>query len=158
MNNAFKVLTKISNFAVVISLSIMALLVFLNIILRYIFGSGLPWAEELARYLFVWMVFLGAIVALQQKSHLSVDLITSAVPPKIKKALELISNLIVLFVILLILQGSWAMTVQNLHVSAPATGMPTFILYGVGLVLSIGMGSITITNIVKLLKNKTLNE
>lgn len=158
MDKFFDYFRKIANVLVVIALSLMALLVFTNVVLRYVFGTGMPWAEELSRYLFIWMIFLGAIVALQQRSHLTVDLLTEAVPLKVKKILLIISNFLVLLVLMLILNGSWAMTLQNLHVNAPATGIPMFMIYGAGVVLSISMGVLTINNIIKLFKDNYFHD
>ena len=47
-------------------LAIMIALVFLNVILRFFFNSGLVWSEELSRYVFVYVVYLGAIVAMKE--------------------------------------------------------------------------------------------
>lgn len=139
---------------IVLSLSLMAILVFANVILRYIFDSGITWAEELSRYLFIWMIFLGAITVLQNKAHLSVDLITNAVSPGIRRILLIISNFLVLFTLMIILDGSWTMTLQNTHVNSPATGISMSYIYGIGVVMSLGMAIITINNIIKLFKKK----
>ncbi len=59
----------------------MVVLVFGNVVLRYVFNSGIPISEELSRWLLVWLTFLGAIVALRQHAHLGVDTLVRALPP-----------------------------------------------------------------------------
>ena len=53
------------------ALAIMVVLVFGNVVLRYGFNSGITTSEELSRWLFVWVTFLGAVVALNERTHLS---------------------------------------------------------------------------------------
>ena len=52
-------------------LAIMVVLVFGNVVLRYGFHSGITFSEEVSRWLFVWLTFMGAVVALHQKAHMS---------------------------------------------------------------------------------------
>jgi TRAP-type transport system small permease protein len=158
MNKIFKILTNISNIIIVFCLSTMSILVFTNVILRYIFSSGMTWAEELSRYLFVWLIFLGAIMALKQNAHMSVDIVTNAVSLKIRKVILLINNLLVLFVMWMILDGSWKMTLQNMNIQSPSLGIPMFLIYGVGIVMSISMAVIVIGNIVRLFTNEESKE
>lgn len=55
-------------------LAAMVVLVFGNVVLRYVFNSGITISEELSRWLFVWMTFLGAVVALKDNGHLGTDM------------------------------------------------------------------------------------
>ena len=61
----------------------MVLFVFLNVVLRMVFNSGLTWSEELARYLFVAVTYIGAISAMRANAHMTVDMVLSKVkaPP-----------------------------------------------------------------------------
>ena len=56
----------------------MVVLVFGNVVLRYGFNSGITVSEELSRWLFVWLTFLGAIVALREHGHLGTDMLVVA--------------------------------------------------------------------------------
>ena len=62
---------RISNVLLASCLGVMALAVFVNVVLRYGFGSGLPASEELSRLLFVWMVFIGATAAYPAGEHMA---------------------------------------------------------------------------------------
>lgn len=58
------------NAILALCLALMGIFIFANVFLRYAFSSGLPWAEEFVPFLFVWLVFLGAIGALKDNAHL----------------------------------------------------------------------------------------
>jgi hypothetical protein len=66
-------------------LAAMVVLVFGNVVLRYVFNSGIAISEELSRWLFVWMVFLGAIVGLREHAHLGVDSFVKLLSPMGRK-------------------------------------------------------------------------
>lgn len=73
--------------AIVISLATMAVLVFGNVVLRYAFDSGIAMSEELARLLFVWMIFLGAILASAQHAHIGFNSLVQRLPATGRKAM-----------------------------------------------------------------------
>ncbi|MBF4102763.1 TRAP transporter small permease subunit [Gallibacterium anatis] len=79
-------------------LAIMIALVFLNVILRFFFNSGLVWSEELSRYVFVYVVYLGAIVAMKENSHLGVDTFIKNIPEKLKWIFYVLGRLIIVAV------------------------------------------------------------
>jgi TRAP-type C4-dicarboxylate transport system permease small subunit len=69
-------------FLMVGCLGLMVVMVFGNVVLRYGFNSGITVSEELSRWLFVWMTFLGAVVAVRNHAHLGTDaLVSQAVQP-----------------------------------------------------------------------------
>ena len=148
---------KLLNMAIAFSLAAMSLAVFGNVVLRYVFNSGLTWSEEMSRFLFVWMVFLGAIAALKDKMHLGVDIVVNALPKGLQKVVFLISNAIVLYLLWLVLDGSWKMTILNMNSTGPATGMPLSYLYGIGVISSIWMMLLIIASLYKAIRGETDN-
>lgn len=145
----------ILNIAIAISLAAMSLAVLINVILRYAFNSGLVWSEEVSRYFFVWMVFLGAVAALKDKMHLGVDIVVNALPKKLRKVVFLISNGIILYILWIVVDGSWKMSVLNMNSTGPATGMPLSYLYGIGVLTGIWMMVLVAASVFKALKNET---
>ena len=69
------------NLLIALALAVMVLLVFGSVVLRYVFNSGISVSEELSRWLFVWITFLGAIVAVKEHGHLGTDLVLIKLPP-----------------------------------------------------------------------------
>jgi TRAP-type C4-dicarboxylate transport system permease small subunit len=124
---------------VALCMSLMVVLVFGNVVLRYAFNSGITASEELSRYLFVWLVFLGAIVAMKEHAHLGVDTLVRHLPAWGKRACLVASNLLMLACCVILFIGSWKQTGLNLDNLAPVTGVPVAWLYGAGLVASVGI-------------------
>src|SRR5690606_19073778 len=71
-----------------------SVILFANVVARYVFNAGFPWAEELVRYQIVWMVFLGASVAARQGIHIGVDILIKLSPPPLAKLIELVVHAI----------------------------------------------------------------
>ncbi|MBU8906079.1 TRAP transporter small permease [Desertibacillus haloalkaliphilus] len=87
-------------------LVIMVLLVFIQIVSRAAFGSSYAWTEEIARFLMIWITFLGASVAFQYGSHISIDFFISKLKHRIAKWVQLIASLaIVTFLLILLVKG-----------------------------------------------------
>lgn len=137
-----------------ILLTFMVILVFGNVIMRYIFDSGIIWSEEMSRYLFVWLVFLGATISFKENRHLGVDIITNLLPKHFKKILNVLCYVIIVFLLVLLFIGSWKMTVLNLHNHAPVTGLPMFFVYGSGIVMSLLMTLFLFKNFIDEIKKR----
>ena len=70
-------------FIIVLCLACMVVLVFGNVVLRYAFNSGITVSEELSRWFFVWLVFLGAIIGMKEHGHLGMDSFVSRLPASV---------------------------------------------------------------------------
>jgi TRAP-type C4-dicarboxylate transport system permease small subunit len=138
----------------VLCLALMVILVFGNVVLRYGFNTGITVSEELSRWLFVYVTFLGAIVAMREHAHLGVDSLVKRLPPIGKKICLVISQLLMLFATWLFLQGSWLQTNINLHNAAPASGMSVGIVYAAGIIFSISVGFILLADLYRVVSGK----
>jgi TRAP-type C4-dicarboxylate transport system permease small subunit len=118
------------------ALATMVVLVFGNVVLRYGFNQGITVSEELSRWLFVWMTFLGAVVAVKEHAHLGTDVLVGRLGPAGRRACLVIGQLLMLYVTWLILQGSWQQSVINWDVEAPVTGWSMAIVYAAGVVFA----------------------
>ncbi len=68
-----------------IMLALMVIIIFLQVIFRSLIKSAIPWSEELARYLMVWISFLGSSIAVKRKGHIGVGLLLEVLPDNIRK-------------------------------------------------------------------------
>ncbi|MEI2297173.1 TRAP transporter small permease [Ensifer sp. MJa1] len=123
--------------AIALLLAGMVVLVFGNVVLRYAFNQGITVSEELSRIFFVWLTFLGAVVAMREHGHLGVDSLIKRLPPPAAKVAVLLGHGLMLYATWLMISGSWAQTLINLHVGAPATGISMGFFYGAGLAFGI---------------------
>lgn len=134
-----------------VCLAAMAILVFFNVVLRYAFHSGIAWSEEMSRILFVWLTFLGAIGALKDNQHLGVDMFVRKLPLPAKRIIFFIGNLIILYVLWLVFDGSWKTALVSTNALSPATGLPMSYIYGIGIVMSVAMALIILLNLYRVL-------
>ncbi|MGJ7544275.1 TRAP transporter small permease [Variovorax sp. LT1R16] len=118
-------------------LALMVVLVFGNVVLRYGFNSGITVSEELSRWLFIWMTFLGAVVALKEHGHLGVDMVVQKLSPRGKKICLALGHLVMLYIVWLLFLGSVAQARINWDVTAPTTGAPMAIVYAASIVFSV---------------------
>jgi len=139
---------------VALMLAVMVVLVFGNVVLRYGFNSGITLSEEVSRWLFIWMTFLGALVALHERAHLGVDMVVGRLPPAGKKLCLLLSQLLMLYMLWLLLQGSIVQTRINWDVEAPVTSLSMAIVYSVGIVFAIGGGLLLLIDLGRLLTGR----
>lgn len=102
----------------------MVAMVFTNAVLRYAFRSGIPETEELSRYLFIWLCFLGTVAAFKDKQHVGVDILVAFLPRRPKLIVGLIGDFIVLFVLAIMFVGGIAFTRTGGATPGAATGIP----------------------------------
>lgn len=72
-------------------------LVIVNVILRYVFRTGLPWAEEAATSCFVWTAFIGSAACYKQRAHVGVDILVNKMPLKIQNAIRVLTDVFLAF-------------------------------------------------------------
>jgi len=132
-------------------LALMVVLVFGNVVLRYGFNSGITISEEVSRYLFIWLTFIGAIVAVHQNEHLGVDTLVRALPRKGKLACVVASEALMLLAVALLFWGSWKQTLINMGTKSPVSQVPLALIYIAGLVASVLMGVLILRKLHKVL-------
>ena len=149
----FRALDKFLAFITASAMAVIVLLVFINVAMRYVLNSGLTWSEEIAVNLFVWVIFLGAILAALENSHIKVDLLTSRLSVKMQKVFLVIANMCVLFSMGILIRGGIdVVDVTQRNVSA-ATGIP-FSYISVSLVVfAVAIVFITLYQTYKALKS-----
>ena len=133
-------------------LAAMVVLVFGNVVLRYAFNSGIAVSEELSRWFFVWLTFLGAIVALREHAHLGTEVLVGRLRPGAKKAFLVVGYLVMLFICWLLFRGALEQTKINWDVSAPSSGASMAIFYASGIVFSVSAAAILLSDLVKVFR------
>ena len=69
-----KLIDNLEEYFVVATMALMTLLVFVQVIMRYVFSSSLSWSEELARFIFLWVSWVGASYAVKERAHFRVEM------------------------------------------------------------------------------------
>jgi len=140
--------------AIALCLAVMVVMVFGNVVLRYVFNSGIAVSEEVSRWLFVWMTFLGAVVALKEHGHLGTDMLIGRLGRRGKIVCMALSQVLMLWVTWLLLKGSWAQSVINWDVEAPVTGASMAIVYASGIVFSVPAGLMLLVELFRTLTGR----
>lgn len=140
MNRVIFYTSKILEMMVVVMLAVMACMVFANVVLRYGTNTSITIAEELSRYLFVWVTFLGAILMFQENGHVSVTVFPDKLSLRKRKMLFLLTDGIMLYCCYLIFMGSYAQMQLNMSNYAPISGIPTGVNFLASLIMSALIG------------------
>jgi TRAP-type C4-dicarboxylate transport system permease small subunit len=118
-------------------LAAMVLLVFGNVVLRYAFNSGITTSEEVSRWLFVWLCFLGAVVAIHEHGHLGTDMLVGRLGRRGRRICLAVAQAVMIYVTWLVFSGSVAQARINWDNEAPVTGLSMAVFYGAGVVFAV---------------------
>lgn len=139
---------KLLEICVAVMLAIMSCLVFWNVILRYSFNTSFTMTEELSRFLFIWVIFLGAILAFMENSHVNVSVFPEKLSVKGRQLLGLFTDVIMLICCYLILKGSYQQMIINWHNLSPISSIPTGISFLASLLMSICIGLLILSRLI----------
>lgn len=74
-----KILDNFEEYFCVCAIAIMTVLVFIQVVIRYVFSNSLSWSEEMARYIFLWLSWIGASYAVKQRGHFRVEMLANMI-------------------------------------------------------------------------------
>lgn len=81
--------TQALNAALIVLMGLMVIVIFTQVFSRYVVGSSISWTEELARYLLIYLTFIGSAVAVREHAHLRVDFLVVRLPAVVQRILAL---------------------------------------------------------------------
>jgi TRAP-type C4-dicarboxylate transport system permease small subunit len=125
---------------IVVLMGAMVFMVFGNVVLRYGFNSGIDVSDEMARYCFIWLTYIGAMVAMREGAHLGVDSLVKRLPVGGKKAALFMSEALMLLCNGLFFLGTWKMHELQVSNVSPVVGLSMIWVYGIGYVVAVVMG------------------
>jgi TRAP-type C4-dicarboxylate transport system permease small subunit len=144
--------------AIAFCLALMVVLVFGNVFLRYAMNSGITLSEELSRWAFVWMTFLGAIVALKEHGHLGTDMLVSRLGPLGKKMCLGVSYILMLFACWLLFKGAYDQAIINLDSTSAVMEASMAWIYLPGILFAVMGGLILSAELIRLLTGHVSDE
>ncbi|EHK3038594.1 2,3-diketo-L-gulonate TRAP transporter small permease YiaM [Escherichia fergusonii] len=115
---------KILEAILAINLAVLSCIVFINIILRYGFQTSILSVDELSRYLFVWLTFIGAIVAFMDNAHVQVTFLVEKLSPAWQRRVALVTHSLILFICGALAWGATLKTIQDWSDYSPILGLP----------------------------------
>lgn len=134
----------------VICMVVMLVMVFGNVMLRLFLNTGIDLSEEMPRYAFVWMTFLGGIVGMHKRAHLGVDMVVRALPLVGRKVCWGVSQAIMLVCSLYIVYGTWLQHDIIAGNASPVAQISMLYVYGVSYLTGTAIAIICAANLVRL--------
>ncbi|MBD3288330.1 TRAP transporter small permease subunit [candidate division KSB1 bacterium] len=138
LNLLDKFIARIETFFVVIILTSMILLAFLQVILRNFFATSIFWADVFLRHLVLWIGFIGASLATRESKHINIDVLTKLLPQKGKQVSQIIINLFAAVVCFFLMQAAINFIKLEAELGGDLfAGVPT---WSAQLIIAIGFG------------------
>lgn len=124
-----KCLSMIENAVIILGLSAMFLILLAQVIMRYVFSRPLTWSEEAARFIFVYVSFIGISYAYRQKGHIRMEVVVNLFPQAVRRGLEVLINLGTIALFCYMIPFSFRFIGIQAGVKATATHIPMSIVY-----------------------------
>jgi TRAP-type C4-dicarboxylate transport system permease small subunit len=134
------------NWVVVITLSLIVIIIFLQIFFRYILKNPLFWSEELAKFVFPWMIFPGAALASKACNHIKVDFFAGRLPKAFQPVIDRIVQLLSSIFCILIIVYTAPLAQSQMNVSSTALSIPlnwyslSVVIGGIGIIFYLFWG------------------
>ncbi|GHV78139.1 ABC transporter permease [Spirochaetia bacterium] len=135
---------------IAIFLGMMIIMLFMNVVLRQ-FGKGFAWSEEIARFAFIYLVYLGSIGAARENRHLLIDSVLLRIPAAARKILYALIQVCIIWLMWILTTGAWRLAYQNRADRWVATHIPIVLIHGVGVVLGGAIIIISLANLFRLI-------
>lgn len=111
--------------------SILTVTVLVNVFMRYFFRTTIPWAEELSRFLFIWVTFVGVVIANDKSEHMRLDFVVHMLPERIRKFVEIFAYALSIFLLALLVQGGIKYTMTQWDWKSSALGVRHGLVYSI---------------------------
>ena len=135
-------------------LLLMVVMVFGNVLLRYAFNSGIGVSEELSRYCFIWITFIGAISVMRDNGHLGMDSLIERLGPKARRVALGVTQLLILGACAMMVWGTWRQHEINATTIAPITRLPLIWVFGVAYLTGTAIAFISAHTLWRLLSGR----
>lgn len=124
-----RLLLALAKASVIVISVVMISVTLAQVVFRYVVAAPLPWSEELARYCFVWIVFLGGAIGLSRGIHLGVDLIVNMLPEPMRRGLDIVTNALIAGFAATLIYASYPVLNMNMFQRSPALGVQMTYIY-----------------------------
>jgi C4-dicarboxylate transporter, DctQ subunit len=149
-----RLLYKIEHGFLVVTLGVMVLLAFAQVVLRNVFGTGLVWGDTIIRHLVLWVGFFGAALATSEQRHISIDALTKFLSPHLKHVVFVLTSLFALVVCLFLAAAAWTyLGEERAHGGELVLSIPSWVAQ---LIIPIGYALMAVHFLVKVVENAFL--
>lgn len=138
------IVIRLFEWMLVILLSVMVVLVFGNVVLRYTLSYGLVFSEEVSRFCFMWLTLIGSVVAMYDGAHLGMSSVIARLPVTGKRICRFLSDLLVLGAMVLLTDGAWRIMMLGMDDHSPVTNVPMGVVFSALVICSVSVGLLTL--------------
>ena len=148
----------LEEFLMVASLILMTLIMGIQVFSRYVLGASLSWSEELARYVFIWLIYIGISYGCKLRKHIKIDAALNLFPKKVRPYIVVLGDILfIVFAVYIVYTGTvYSLSQMQYNMRSPALKIPNEFVY-MSTVVGFGLAVIrqiqTIIYRVKCLKN-----
>ncbi|WP_045387302.1 TRAP transporter small permease [Falsirhodobacter sp. alg1] len=139
-------------------ISTMAIMVFVNVIMRYTMNSGIAISDELSRFAFVWLTFIGAVVAHHHHLHMGMETLVARFGRRGRMILMGASDAVILGGAIVLTVGTWKQLPINASMNAAVSGISMAWVYGIGIFTGVGIAIITAERLIRLFTGRITDE
>ncbi len=139
----------------VVCLAAMCVMVFSNVVLRHFFNSGINVSEELSRFMFIWMTFIGATLAMRDGGHLGMDMVVRKLSGRVQLVVVLLGQSVIFGCCVILLWGLLRQHAFNVTNIGLVTGISLAAVYSVAYLCAASIATMTSLRIVQLLRGQT---
>jgi TRAP-type transport system small permease protein len=158
MKSIADALTRVLEAAMVLCLAVMLVMVFGNVILRLFFNTGIDLSEEIPRFAFVWMTFLGAVVGMRRRAHRGVDIVVQMLPALGRRVCWAISQAVMLLCCVIIVYGTWLQHDIIAGNASPVAQLSMLWVFGVSYITGTAIAIICASNLIRLVAGRVSDD
>jgi TRAP-type C4-dicarboxylate transport system permease small subunit len=149
LNKAYEYLLKVIQIVCWLIFIVLISVGFFNVLSRFIFHLGLSWSDELSRFLFIWITFLGSVLVNDTYGHMNLDALVTHLSPRRANVVQILATTIVLLIMIILTVGSVQVVKMNWDWSSSALRIPYGFVYSV---IPFSFAIMVIQSIVRLIK------
>lgn len=149
MQKLLRILGKFEELFVVIALAFMGIVLTLQIFMRYLFNHPLVWSEELARYTFVWITFIGASYGVHHNSHIRMEAIHKKFPLRLQYVVTIATNILAILTFCYLIPAGIRFTIEQHDIASSAMEIPMSLVFAA---VPIGCASVSFRLLIQTLQ------
>ena len=141
-----------------VTLALMSAIIVAQVFFRYVLNNSLSWSEEMARYVFIWLIYIGISYGCKLRKHIKIDAALNLFPKKVRPYIVVLGDILfIVFAVYIVYTGTvYSLSQMQYNMRSPALKIPNEFVY-MSTVVGFGLAVIrqiqTIVYRVKCLKN-----
>jgi TRAP-type transport system small permease protein len=118
-----------NRWAMILLLAAMALIVFANVVLRYLTNASIEWGEEVSRHMMIWLTFIGSGIVLRYGGHIAIENLQDAAPSRVAQAMRALVALLLIAFFMMLMWTGYAYMQRTMFQLTASTQIPFSYIY-----------------------------